>query len=61
MKAKLKTAAWLIFVGIVVGTGVKLIDWLVPSPDKRIVVCFAQDYGIIDECHTLAELKKGMK
>lgn len=44
-----------ILLGACVGLGIKGIEWLIPSPERRIVVCMNADTGE-GICKTLADI-----
>lgn len=41
--------------GALLGVAMKAVDWLIPSPDRRIVVCMNADTGK-GICKTLADI-----
>lgn len=45
-----------VLLGACVGLGIKGIDWLIPSPEKRLVVCMNADTGK-GICKTLADIE----
>lgn len=48
----------LLVVGVLVGAGIRLADWVIPAPDTRIVVC-TEDR--LPECRTLNEIRKSSR
>lgn len=45
-----------VLLGACVGLGFNGVDWLIPSPEKRIVVCMNADTGK-GVCKTLADIE----
>lgn len=44
-------------IGFALLVGIRAAEWLIPSPDTRIVVCFASDIGKVETCSYLSELR----
>ena len=45
-------------IGACVGTGHRAIEWVIPAPERSIVVCLADELGTAKVCKTLDEMLK---
>ncbi len=52
----IRALSWVIIGGLVM-TGMRIVEWLIPEPDTRLVICSADSAGQLEVCRTLAELQ----
>lgn len=57
MNNTLKSITLGLALGALLALGAKAVDWLIPSPEKRIVVCMNSDTGK-GLCKTLADIEE---
>ena len=55
LKETAKQIAWMLVIGASLMLGIRAVEWLVPEPPSRIIVCMASDLGK-RECRNLEEL-----
>lgn len=50
-------------IGICLGLGFRLVQWTIPKPATRIILCYANEVGELPVCRPLEPLakKKGVK
>lgn len=58
MKDVLRDAAFIFGVGILLIVGFRTGEWLIPAPESRIVICFANELDQVEICKTASELLK---
>jgi len=61
MLAHLKTALYPILLGVLVAIGIRTGEWLIPPPEQRVVICFANELDQVEVCHTTRELLERAK
>lgn len=47
-----------VLLGVCVMSGIRLVEWAVPRPATKILVCMASDTGDVEVCKSLEELRK---
>jgi hypothetical protein len=55
VKIARELAVW-VAVGALVVVGMRAAEWLIPKPETRLIVCFAEDVDNSRTCKTLDEL-----
>lgn len=56
----MRDVIYLVIAGCLIGLGTKAVDWLIPAPEKRIVVCMNSDTGK-GICSSLADVQAAHK
>ena len=44
--------------GVLAGTGVRAVEWAIPAPEMRVIVCTMDDFDHVETCTSAAELLK---
>lgn len=44
--------------GVLLGTGVRAVEWAIPAPELRVIVCTMDDFDHVETCTSAAELLK---
>ena len=44
--------------GVLVGTGVRVAEWVISAPEMRVIVCTMNDFDHVETCTSAAELLK---
>ena len=44
--------------GVLAGTGVRAVEWAIPAPEMRVIVCTMDDFDRVETCTSAAELLK---
>lgn len=57
MKAAL-TLLNFVLLGALVMSGMRLVEWAIPRPATKILVCMVDDTGTVEVCKSLADLQK---
>lgn len=56
MKDRLIAIAQIIGIGALVVAGMRAADWVIPKPESRVVMCFANELDQVEICRNLKEL-----
>ena len=54
----LLNAVTLIACGLLVGAGIRAGEWLIPAPDTRVIICFADELDQLTFCAPTSALTK---
>lgn len=52
----MKHIGLLLLIGMVIATGMRVAEWLIPKPETRVVVCFANEIGQVEICKNLEKM-----
>lgn len=52
------TVAGYLLLGASVMAGMRLVEWAVPRPATKILICMVDDTGTVEVCKSLDELRK---
>ena len=47
-----------VLLGVCVMGGMRLVEWVIPRPATKILVCMVDDTGTVEVCKSLDELSK---
>ena len=56
MKRSAVVFAFAVGFGALMQLGIRAVEWIVPKPETRIVVCLASDLGEIEVCRSAASM-----
>lgn len=52
------SASIYLFIGALMMAGMRVVEWVIPQPETKVLVCFASDAGKISQCKRLDDLIK---
>lgn len=58
MKELAKEAIQIFGLGLLIAAGVRIGEWVIPAPETRLVVCFANELDQVEICKPASELLK---
>lgn len=44
--------------GVLFGAGTRAVEWVIPAPETRVIVCTVDDFDHVETCTSAAELLK---
>lgn len=53
-----RAAVGFFLMGVLVMSGMRLVEWAIPRPSTKILVCMVDDTGTVEVCKSLDELKR---
>ena len=58
-----KSVAQILLVGALIVVGMRAAEWVIPQPEMRVVMCFANEIDQVEVCNSLKELldKAGLR
>lgn len=58
MKETIKSVLTIIAAGSLIVVGFRIAEWVIPAPDTRVVICFANELDQVEICKPASELLK---
>lgn len=53
---KIKDVLYFLLIGVVLGTGFRIAQWVIPEPEVRVIVCTVNDFDHVETCTRAADL-----
>lgn len=56
MKERLIAIAQIIGIGALIVAGMRAAEWVIPQPEERVLICFANELDQVQICRTIKEI-----